>query len=139
MTYAYGLTSIKRLNTCHPDIIKIMKRALVMSKVDITIVCGGRNEAMQEAAFAANKSKAHYGESPHNTQPVSLAVDIAPFFEQTIAWNDKELFAEVAKAVHAAQKELFNEGKITHLLENGFEKWGWDAPHWQILGWKRIK
>ena len=68
-----------------------------------------------------------------------MAVDVAPFFESMVMWNDKELYAEVASSVHVAQKQLFDEGKITHMLENGGEKWGWDWPHWQIIGWKRMR
>ena len=141
MSYSFGRSSTNRLSTCHPDIIRIMKRALTITTVDMAVICGQRGEEDQNAVFNAvpQKSKARYGESPHNAEPASLAVDVAPFFESMVMWNDKELYAEVASSVHVAQKQLFDEGKITHMLENGGEKWGWDWPHWQIIGWKRMR
>lgn len=50
-------------------------------KLDIVIICTDRNEADQEAAFASGHSKAHFGQSAHNSvlangNPASEAFDI---------------------------------------------------------------
>ena len=78
----FGFKSKERLQQCHPNLQKI---ALEMIKeMDITILCGHRNEADQNQAFISGHSKLQWPRSKHNKTP-SLAVDIAPY---PVDWHD---------------------------------------------------
>lgn len=155
MTFYYGKTSMQRLMTCHRDIQAIMCEALAMSDVDITIVCGSRNEEEQEAAFRDGFSLARFGQSPHNFivkgDGGSPAVDAAPYKNGRIAWEDKALFHRVADFIMAANKKLIEEKVVTHELAWGNDWDGdgiyvaedpdedfTDMPHWQIKNWKEL-
>lgn len=137
--FSFGSSSTTRLNTCHPDIQKILNKALSISDIDMSVICGYRSEEEQEKAFEQGNSKAHYGESPHNMFPFSLAVDVAPYVNGEVQWHNTTAFDTLSWYIHKAQKDLFERHEISHLLENGFEKWGWDRPHWQIIGWKSVE
>jgi peptidoglycan L-alanyl-D-glutamate endopeptidase CwlK len=87
---SFGNVSKDRLATCHPDIQKVLEIA-IKNGPDFTVVCGHRNEEDQNKAVAEGKSQTPWPTSNHNADP-SVAVDIAPYFEGGILWNDKEKF-----------------------------------------------
>jgi len=132
MTFHFGTTSTKRLNTCHRDIQAIMIEALSNSHVDMTIVCGERTEEEQERAFDEGFSKAHYGQSPHNFSP-SRAVDVAPYQHGQIQWDHVGLFDTIATYIREANDKLLREGIVSIELE---QIGTWDRPHYEIVGWK---
>ena len=76
--------SKERLETCDERLITIVSD--VLKVMDITILCGHRGKEEQEKAFSEGKSRAHFGQSKHNSYP-SLAVDIAPY---PINWDVKD-------------------------------------------------
>ncbi|MGD9212817.1 MAG: M15 family metallopeptidase [Desulfobacteraceae bacterium] len=84
---SFSLTSKGRLATCHPKLIQVMERVILVR--DITIIQGHRTPEQHETYLAAGKTKVEYEQSKHSKQP-SLAVDIAPWFKKRphIRWND---------------------------------------------------
>lgn len=118
----FGTTSLDRLETCHPDLQKVMRAAIVAGP-DFSIICGHRDEPAQNKAFAEGASKAIWPQSKHNTLP-SNAVDIAPY---PIDWDDTERFEALSKHVLAIANAL--EIELT---------WGgtWtdpvDMPHYEL-------
>lgn len=72
----FSALSLGRLQGCHIDLFNLMHA--VLERQDITILCGHRGQAEQEAAFAAGNSKLHYPHGKHNAIP-SKAVDIQPY------------------------------------------------------------
>lgn len=91
---------------------------LVPGVDDITVLCGHRGQADQEAAFAAGASKVHWPNSKHNSLP-SRAVDLAPY---PIAWGDREAFLSLRAHVVKVAKRL--SIKIRHI--------SWDLPHTEL-------
>ena len=73
---SFGRKSNQKLDTTHPVIQALCRR--VVAHFDITILCGHRPEAEQNAAFASGASTKRFGESRHNLTP-SMAVDPAPW------------------------------------------------------------
>ena len=94
--YSFSQRSDDRLETCHQDLQDIMHE--VIKIMDITILCGHRPEDKQTKAFNEGKSKLQFPNSKHNQAP-SLAVDIAPWVDGAIPWNDREKFFELAGIV----------------------------------------
>lgn len=67
---------IDRLNSVDDRLCEIIHKAFD-GTMDITVLCGYRNEEDQNRAFANGNSKVKYPNSMHNTVP-AMAVDIAP-------------------------------------------------------------
>lgn len=123
-----GAGSLSRLATCDPE-LRHLVRALAadidarpgLYVHDITVLCGHRGKADQEAAFARGASKVHWPMSKHNSYP-SLAVDLAPY---PVDWTAKGLpaFEELRVRVAAVAADL--NIKIRHI--------SWDLPHTELV------
>lgn len=133
-----GKKSLERLNTCHPDIIKVMSEAI--KRIDFTVLYGHRTKEEQFELYRQGRElvggvwkitepknvvtnlDGKLKISEHNYKP-SRAIDIAPY---PIDWNNIDRFKEVAKIVKEEAAKLGI--KLT---------WGgdWkmrDYPHFQI-------
>ncbi|HEF8774301.1 TPA: M15 family metallopeptidase [Providencia stuartii] len=114
--------SEENLRGVHPDLVKVVRRALELSNVDFMVIEGKRNEARQRQLFASGKSKTM--NSRHLT---GHAIDCAPIINREIPWDDWSKFAQVAVAMKKAAEEL----KVDI-------EWGgdWvnfkDGPHFQL-------
>lgn len=86
MGFKFGKASLERLNKCDMRLDALCKRMLERSDFDLTVTCGYRGKEEQEKAFDEGKSKAHFGQSKHNSFP-SKAVDICPY---PINWDTKD-------------------------------------------------
>jgi hypothetical protein len=133
MNYKFSNASRERLKTCHPDLIILMTYALATSRIDFTIVCGERDKAAQEAAFIQGNSRARFGQSPHNYSP-SLAVDICPWADGALQWNNHQLFDSLAEHIKTTAKRLGIE-----VTWGGDFKSIVDKPHFELKNWKKIK
>lgn len=124
MSFAFGERSLKRLEGVHPDLVRVMKRAIGCSPIDFSVIEGKRTLARQKQLMAAGATRTM--NSRHLT---GHAVDIAPYVGGTIRW-DWPLYHQLALIVKKAAADL--EVPIT---------WGgdWvsfrDGPHWE-LPWK---
>jgi peptidoglycan L-alanyl-D-glutamate endopeptidase CwlK len=121
MSFTLSARSLRRLEGVHPDLVRVIKRAIQTSTVDFTVLEGVRTLATQRKYVATGKSKTM--NSRHLT---GHAVDIAPVVNGSVSWN-WDHFYPLADAVKAAAKA---EGvPIT---------WGgdWrsfkDGPHWEL-------
>lgn len=108
MNFVYGKRSMDRLKTCHPDLERVAQTAIRISPIDITIVCGLRDKAAQNEAFANGFSKKQWPNSKHNgvgpNYEESIALDFAPWIHGTINWNDEGSFYVVGGIFLAAAK-----------------------------------
>lgn len=124
MPFALGAKSKERLKGVHPDLVRVVERAIKLSEVDFTVLEGLRTAARQQQLVKSGASKTM--RSRHLT---GHAVDLAAFIGGEIRW-DWPLYHKIAKAVKQAAAEL----KVPI-------EWGgdWrtfkDGPHWQ-LPWK---
>lgn len=123
MSFKLSQRSLDRLVGVHPDLVKVVKRAIQISKYDFMVVEGLRTLETQKKYVAEGKSKTL--NSYHLT---GHAVDLAPLENGAIDWNNKKgQFDAVAVAMKQAAKEL-----------NVKIEWGgdWksfiDKPHFQI-------
>jgi peptidoglycan L-alanyl-D-glutamate endopeptidase CwlK len=117
----FSVISKERLDTCHPDLIRLMNE--VIKHTDISILCGHRGEEEQNKAFNEGKSKVRFPFSKHNKTP-SLAVDIAPY---PIDWSDIQRFKDLAEIV----KECAEKLDISVEWGGDWVKFK-DYPHWQL-------
>ena len=75
MTYKFSSYSLKQLSTCDPHLQLICSDVLEI--IDISVICGHRDEESQRAVFESGHSKLNWPHGLHNKLP-SRAVDIAP-------------------------------------------------------------
>ena len=92
---SFGARSESRIATLHPQLALVLRDAIEV--YDFAVICGFRDKAAQDEAFASGHSKKRYPDSIHNTSP-SWAVDVAPW---PIDWNDDLAFARLFGIIEA--------------------------------------
>ena len=120
MPFCFSETSLKKFNGVHPDLVRVMKRAIVLSPVDFKITEGLRTVQRQTQLVAAGASRTM--NSRHIT---GHAVDVAALIGREVRW-DWPLYGKIAVAVKEAAK-----------AESVPIEWGgdWkfkDGPHFQL-------
>jgi hypothetical protein len=121
MAFTLSEKSLKRLQGVHPDLVKVVKRAIEITKQDFLVVEGLRTKERQRYLFSKGATRTM--NSRHIT---GHAVDIAPLVDGKVSW-DWKYFYPVRDAMKQAAKEL--DVKV---------EWGgdWksfkDGPHWQL-------
>lgn len=124
MTYTLSKKSRDRLSGVHPDLVKVVERAIEITEVDFAVLEGVRSKTRQEQLVKAGASQTM--RSRHLT---GHAVDLGAYVAGSVRW-DWPLYHKLAAAVKQAAAEL----QIPI-------EWGgdWttfkDGPHWQ-LPWK---
>jgi peptidoglycan L-alanyl-D-glutamate endopeptidase CwlK len=121
MTFKLGSTSLARLKGVHPDLVKVVQRAIEITPIDFTVLEGLRTRDRQKKLVARGASKTM--NSYHLT---GHAVDIAPLVEGKVTW-DWKYYHQLAPAVKQAAKELG-----INITWGGDWKTFKDGPHWQI-------
>ena len=99
MTFALGSRSRKRLEDVHPDLVGVVELAIQISSIDFTVIEGLRTAEQQRKNIA--KGVSWTMNSRHLT---GHAVDLAPWVNGDIDWNDVMQFRALGHAVcRAAQ------------------------------------
>lgn len=118
MVYSLGTRSLQNLSGVHPDLIKVVKRAIEITEQDFTVLEGIRSTERQRQLYKSGASKTM--NSRHIT---GHAVDLAPW---PISW-DWARFYPIADAMKQAAEDV------------GVEiEWGgdWksfkDGPHFEL-------
>lgn len=114
------------LKGVHPDLVKVIYRALEVSDQDFTVIEGLRTIERQRELVRTGFSKTM--NSRHLT---GHAVDVVPYPIYAHLQYPDYMWDALAAGIKRAARETGVRG-----LEWGYDKWGWDKPHWQ-LSWKR--
>jgi peptidoglycan L-alanyl-D-glutamate endopeptidase CwlK len=121
MGYKLGAHSEMLLRGVHPDLVKVIRRAIQITKIDFKVLEGVRSIARQRELVKKGASQTMKSRHIHG-----FAVDIAPFVEGQVRW-DWPLYFKLAEAVKQAAKDV-----------GVSVEWGgdWrtfkDGPHWQL-------
>ncbi len=121
MAFTLGTRSKANLQGVHPDLVKVVQRAIQITTQDFTVIEGLRDIKRQEELF--RKGATQTMNSRHLT---GHAVDITPWVNGEISW-DWKYYPEVAKAMKQAAQEL----KVD-LEWGGNWKNFKDGPHYQL-------
>jgi len=117
--YKLGARSLARLEGVNPDLVRVVKRAIELTKVDFAVTEGLRTPERQRELFAKGASQVKEG----GTHVAGRAVDLVAFLGGRISW-ELNLYDDIADAMKAAALEV-NVGL----------RWGaaWNVPdirHW---------
>lgn len=113
MTFVLGRTSRERLAGVHPQLVRVVERAIELSTVDFLVLEGVRTPQRQRELYAQGRTKpgpvvTWTLKSNHfvRADGYGHAVDLAPF---PIDWEGPTRFPKfdaIAKAMFAAAEEL---------------------------------
>lgn len=121
--FRLSANSLAKLNGVHPDLVKVVKRAIEITERDFVVTEGLRNITRQKALY--NQGATRTMNSRHLT---GHAVDLVPIDETgKITWEWKPYYFEVEKAMKAAAKELG-----VKIEWGGDWKTFKDGPHYQL-------
>ena len=98
--YVLSRKSLDRLAGVHPDLVRIVKRAIEITTVDFAVLEGVRSKARQEQLVKAGASQTM--NSRHLT---GHAVDLGAYVSGSVRW-DWPLYYKIADAVKQAAAEL---------------------------------
>lgn len=124
MTYTLSKKSRDRLVGVHPDLVKVVERAIKITEIDFAVLEGVRSKTRQEHLVKAGASQTM--RSRHLT---GHAVDLGAYVNGSVRW-DWPLYNQLADAMKKAAAEM----RVPI-------EWGgdWttlkDGPHFQ-LPWK---
>lgn len=110
-----------RLKGVHPDLVRVVRRAIAATPLDFTVLEGVRTLARQRELLAA-----HATTTLRSRHLTGHAVDLAPIVAGTVRW-DWPLYHRLAAIVKDAAQ-----------AEGVAVEWGgdWrsfkDGPHWQL-------
>lgn len=138
--FILGKRSTDNLVGVHPDLVRVVKRALELSEVDFTVIEGLRTPERQAELYAQGRTK------PGKIVTKSLtsnhfindqtgfghAVDIVPL---PVDWKNTKAFDQVAQAMFKAASELgvkIRWGADWDQDGNPREKGETDSPHYEI-------
>ena len=113
--------SLERLQGVHPDLVRVVKLAIVLTDVDFAVTEGVRTTARQRVLVEAGASTTM--NSRHIT---GHAVDLAAYVNGKLAW-DWPLYHKLAVAMKQAAKEL-----NISIVWGGDWKSFPDGPHFEL-------
>jgi peptidoglycan L-alanyl-D-glutamate endopeptidase CwlK len=121
----FSAASKARLAQAHPLLQKLFNAVIL--ETDCTVLDAQRGKAAQEAAFAARRSRAHFGQSAHNWSP-AVALDVVPY---PLDWENTAAFRALAAVVKRKAKELG-----IPIAWGGDWKTLVDMPHYELSPWR---
>ena len=132
---SFSSTSEEKLDTCHPDLVRLFRE--VIKTRDCTILDGHRGAEEQNEAFRKGYSRLAFPHSKHNSVP-SMAIDVAPYFEcePHIRWNDSESFYNFIGYVQRVADELgvkIRSGADWDMDYDFHDQTFFDLPHFELV------
>jgi peptidoglycan L-alanyl-D-glutamate endopeptidase CwlK len=117
MAFALSARSRARLAGVHPDLVRVVLRAIEITTVDFAVLEGVRSEARQRELYAQGRTKPGRKvtwtlRSNHFIQPSTgygHAVDLVPFVDGAVEWDNdgkRGLWPRLAEAMKSAADEL---------------------------------
>ncbi len=125
MSFVLGRASKEKLRGVHPDLIRVVTRAIAISEVDFRVIEGLRTRTRQ-----AELVKAGASETMNSRHLTGHAIDLMALVNGKGRW-DWPLYDKIA----AAMKQAAKEEKVA-LEWGGDWKRLKDGPHFQ-LSWKK--
>ena len=119
--FKLGKRSIERLQGVHPDLVRVVERAIDLTPVDFTVLEGLRSPERQKILVASGASQTL--NSRHIT---GHAVDLGAWVDNQVDWS-WPLYHQIANAMKAAATELG-----IPIVWGGDWKTFKDGPHFEL-------
>lgn len=105
MPYVLGAKSRAELKGVHPDLVRVVERALQITSQDFSVHDGLRTAEEQKALVAAGASQTMNSMHRPQADGFGHAVDLVPFVNGKMRWEWPAIYP-IAAAVWQASREL---------------------------------
>ena len=105
MTYNLSKKSRDRLAGVHPDLIKVVERAIEITEIDFAVLEGVRSKTRQEHLVKAGASQTLNSRHIPGRDGLAKAVDLGAWVDGQVDWS-WPLYHKIAKAMKTAAQEL---------------------------------
>lgn len=106
MAFKLSNRSLSNLKQCHPQLCIVVARAIQISPVDFIVGAGIRSIEEQRENVRKGVSKTMDSKHLPQENGLSHAVDLWPWVNGEIPWNELSVFRRVADAMLQAAREL---------------------------------
>lgn len=141
MGFSLGAGSRARLVGVHPDLVRVVNRAIQLTTQDFSVLCGVRTKAEQADLYAQGRTKpgrivTWTMNSRHIPQADGFghAVDLVPY---PLEWNNAAAFDAIMVAMMRAAQELRIEIRCGADWDGDgipHERGEIDRPHFELRG-----
>ena len=121
MSFKLGNKSLKNLSGVHPDLVRVVKQAIILTPIDFAVTEGVRTIERQKMLVESGASR-----TMNSQHLIGRAVDLAAIVDGKVSW-DLPLYHKLAQAMKAAANYCMVE-----------IRWGgdWesfkDCPHFEL-------
>jgi len=124
--FRLGMRSLLNLNGVHPDLVRVVKKAISISEVDFTVIEGKRTLARQRQLLQQKATTTLNSRHIPGKDGYAKAVDIVPYVNGRIRW-DWPLFYPLAEAMKMAA-----DIEQVKIVWGGDWKNFKDGPHFEL-------
>lgn len=103
--FQLGPRSKMRLNGVHPDLVKVVERAIQITTVDFTVLEGVRDPQRQRKLVDSGASQTMNSRHIPGADGFGKAVDLGAWVDDQVDWS-WPLYHKIADAMKTAAKEL---------------------------------
>lgn len=103
--FKFSKRSLERLLGVHPDLVKVVHRALEVSTVDFAVLEGVRTAERQKTLVDSGASQTLNSRHIPGRDGFAKAVDLGAWVDGEIRW-DWPLYHKIARAMKTAAQEL---------------------------------
>ena len=103
--YTLGVRSKARLKGVHPDLVKVVERAINITTVDFTVLEGVRDPVRQKKLVEAGSSQTMNSRHIPGADGFAKAVDLGAWVDDQVDWS-WPLYAQIAAAMKEAAKQV---------------------------------
>jgi peptidoglycan L-alanyl-D-glutamate endopeptidase CwlK len=105
MTFVLGTASRKELHGVEPDLVRVVERAIQITKQDFSVHDGLRTLQEQKRYVATGVSRTMNSKHRPQADGFGHAVDLVPYINGKLRWEWEPIYV-IAAAVWQASKEL---------------------------------
>ena len=121
MSFKLGNKSLKNLSGVHPDLVRVVKQAIILTPIDFAVTEGVRTIERQKMLVESGASR-----TMNSQHLIGRAVDLAAIVDGKVSW-DLPLYHKLAQAMKAAANYCMVEIRWGGDWEN-FK----DCPHFEL-------
>ena len=103
--YTLGPRSKLRLKGVHPDLVKVVERAINLTVVDFTVLEGVRDPLRQKKLVESGASQTMNSRHIPGADGFAKAVDLGAWVDDQVDWS-WPLYAKIAAAMKEAARQL---------------------------------
>lgn len=103
--YSLGPRSKMRLNGVHPDLVKVVERAIQITTVDFTVLEGVRDPLRQRKLVESGASQTMNSRHIPGADGFAKAVDLGAWVDDQVDWS-WPLYHQIAAAMKEAAKQV---------------------------------